>query len=226
MAKRSSETQFKILNLLEKEDLGLTVTQIAEKIGLNRNSTAKYLEIMAEKDLIYKVERGPTAKLFYPQRKSKSFEERANYMVRFYQLLHSVFFKDYLRDPKKAQEIGYEMAKRGATDIYTKQFDGFEFTFENITQLAAIAVEITYPIPNVKAQVHINQENSHKSFLLTIENCICEGNSDYKSICDIQAGLLKGIIENLIAPTKVEVKEIECRCDGSDNCTYLIQQVK
>ncbi|MHA1143129.1 MAG: V4R domain-containing protein [Candidatus Helarchaeota archaeon] len=225
MAKRSSETQFKILNILEKEDLGLTVTQIAEKIGLNRNSTAKYLEIMAGKELIYKVERGKTAKLFYPQRKSKTFEERANYMVSFYQLLHSVFFNDFLEDPKKAREIGYAMAKKGATDIYTKQFNGFEFTFENITQLAAIAVEITYPIPNVKAQVHINQENSHKSFLLTIENCICEGKQEYRSICEIQAGLLKGIIENLIASTKVDVKEIECRCDGKDHCTYLITQL-
>ena len=96
----------KILNVLEEEDLGLTISQIAEKINLNRNSTAKYLEIMAEKDMIYKVEKGPTSKLFYPSRVSKNFEEINLYMVKFYQLLHSAVFKKYLKDQKKARDIG------------------------------------------------------------------------------------------------------------------------
>jgi len=109
--------QLKILNLLEDEDLGLTISQIAEKIDLNRNSTAKYLEIMAEKELIYKREQGPTQKLFYPIRKSKAFEARADYMVKFYQTLHSSFFYDFLGDPKKAREIGIKMAKRGVTEL-------------------------------------------------------------------------------------------------------------
>lgn len=225
MNKRSTKMQFKILNLLEKEDRGLNVTQIAEKISLNRNSTAKYLEIMAEKDLIYKIERGPTAKLFYPMRKSKSFEERSDYMVRFYQLLHSAFFQDFLNDTKKAKEIGVAMAKKGAIEIYTKQFKDIEFTFDNITQLAGIAIEITYPIPNVKAQVESNPENSHKSFFITIENCICDGNHDYQSICEIQSGLLEGIIGDLVKPHRVDVKEIECRCNGADHCRYLVTQL-
>jgi len=221
---RASKQKFKILNLLEREDLGLTISQIAEKISLNRNSTAKYLEEMAEEDLIYKIEKGPTSKLFYPARKSKDFEERNEYMVRFYQLLHSTLFKNYLKDQKIAREIGIEMAKNGAAELYSKQFDSVELSFENITQLAALAVEITYPIANVHADVRLNP-NEKDSFILEIHNCICDGNPNYKSICEIQRGLLKGIINEFINPQKVQVEEIECKCDNYRSCKYVISLI-
>ncbi|MHA1299637.1 MAG: winged helix-turn-helix transcriptional regulator [Candidatus Helarchaeota archaeon] len=223
---RASKQKFKILNLLEKEDLGLTISQIAKEINLNRNSTAKYLEEMAEEDLIYKIEKGPTSKLFYPARKSKDFEERDinDYMVKFYQLLHSSLFKDFLKDQTIARKIGMDMAKKGAAKLYSKQFDSVELNFENITQLAALAVEITYPIANVRASVSLNP-NMKDSFILNIQNCICDGNSDFRSICEIQIGLLKGIIDELIAPEKVKVEEVECKCDNFPSCKYIITRL-
>lgn len=218
---RASRQKFKIINLLEREDLGLTISQVAEKISLNRNSTAKYLEEMADQDLIYKIEKGPTSKLFYPARKSKDFEERNLYMVKFYQMLHTSLFKNYLKDQKIASKIGYEMARNGAAELYSKQFDSVELSFENITQIAALAVEITYPIANVKAEVILNPDEND-SFILEIDNCICDGNDDYRSICEIQVGLLKGVIEAAIDPEKVDVEEIECKCDGHPSCKYKI----
>ena len=222
--KKSSTQQIKIINLLEEEDLGLTISQIAEKINLNRNSTAKYLEIMAEKDLIYKVEKGPTSKLFYPARKSKAFEERNRYMVKFYQLLHSAVFKNFLKDQKIARDIGLDMAKNGAAQLYSKQFDSVEKNFENIAALAALAVEITYPIANVKAKVKLSSKLKD-SFILEIENCICDGEKEYRSICEIQIGLLKGVIDKFIFPQKVKVEEIECKCDNHPSCKYLITKL-
>jgi len=222
---RSEEYQLKILNVLEEEDLGLSISQIAEKIGLNRNSTAKYLEIMAEKDLIYKREQGPTQKLFYPIRRSKSFEARADAMVRFYQTLHAALFYDLLGDTKKAREIGYEMAKKGVTELYTKQFANYEFKFETVVHLISIAVGITYPTPLVKTRVHRNPKDKN-SFILEIKNCICDGMKEYKSICEIQAGLFKGVIEDMLAPQKVNVEEIECRVDGAESCKYLIRKLE
>lgn len=218
---RTSKQQVKIINLLENEDLGLTISQIAEKINLNRNSTARYLEEMADKDLIYKIEKGPTSKLFYPARKAKAFEERNKYMVEFYQLLHSVLFKKYFNNKKIARDIGMEMAKTGAAKLYSKQFSSVELNFENISHLAALAVEITYPIANVKAIVKLNQDLDN-SFVLEIQNCICDGNNDYRSICEIQIGLLKGIIDEFISPQKVTVEEIECKCDNYTSCKYII----
>jgi predicted hydrocarbon binding protein/predicted transcriptional regulator len=211
--------QLKILNLLEDEDLGLTISQIAEKIELNRNSTAKYLEIMAEKELIYKREQGPTQKLFYPIRKSKAFEARADYMVKFYQTLHSSFFYDFLGDTKKAKEIGIKMAQRGVTELYSKQFETIEKTFENIVTFVGLAVEITYPTPSVKAKVY---KKDSQSFIIDIHNCICEGIKEYRSICEIQVGLFKGVIDGMLSPDSVNVEEIECICDGKPTCKYLI----
>ena len=225
MSRRISKTRIKILNLLEKEDLGLTVSQIAEKIKLNRNSTAKYLEEMAEKNLIYKIEKGPTSKLFYPARKSKAFGERNKYMVSFYQILHSVLFKDYLKDQKIARDIGLSMVKNGVAKLYSEQFSSIELDFENISHLAALAVEITYPIADVIAKVELDP-NSKDSFLLEIQNCICDGNKAYKSICEIQIGLLKGVIDEFIAPEKVKVEEIECKCDNYPACKYRITNLK
>jgi len=217
--------QLKILNALEDDDLGLSISQIAEKIGLNRNSTAKYLEIMAEKELIYKREQGPTQKLFYPIRKSKSFEARADAMVRFYQTLHAALFYDLLKDTKKAFEIGIQMAKKGIIDLYKTQFSNYEFTFKNVGQFISIAVGLTYPTPIIKARVHQNRADEN-SFILEIKKCICDGIKEYKSICEIQGGLFKGVIENMIAPQKVKVVEIECQVDGDESCKYLITKME
>jgi len=219
LSKKSSNIEFKILNILEEEDLGLSIVEISEKIGLNRNTTAKYLESMAERELIYKVEKG-TSKLFYPMRKHKSFSERADYMVKFYQQLHQCIFYDWLKDPKKAREIGLEMAKKGAAELYAKQFKNVDYNFEHITRLAALAVEITYPIPNVRAKVLLGSDKN--CFYLYIPNCICDGKKEYKSICEIQVGLLKGVIDHFIFPEFVEVEEIECKIDGFDACKYKI----
>jgi len=216
---KKSETEFKILNVLEEEDLGLTISEIAERIGVNRNTTAKYLESMAERDLIYKIEKGPTSKLFYPTRVHKKFSDRADYMVKFYQLLHEALFFNWMKNVKKAKEIGYEMAKE-ATKIYKKQFERVDMTFENITRLAALAVEITYPTPNVQAKVYLTDDKD--SFFLEIKNCICDGKEKYRSICEIQIGLLKGIIDEFIKPESVQVEEVECRCDGYNSCKYKI----
>ncbi|MFX1295797.1 MAG: V4R domain-containing protein [Promethearchaeota archaeon] len=224
MPNKSEAYQLNILNILEEDDLGLSISQIAEKINLNRNSTAKYLEIMVEKELIYKREQGPTQKLFYPVRRSKSFEARADAMVKFYQTLHSSVFFELLGDPKKAQEIGYKMAKKGVTALYTKQFANYEFTFKNVVHFIGIAVGLTYPTPIVKTRVHRNPKDK-KSFILEIKNCICDGVKEYKSICEIQTGLFKGVIEDLIAPQKVKVEEIECRINGHVSCKYLITKI-
>ncbi|MHA1269084.1 MAG: helix-turn-helix domain-containing protein [Candidatus Helarchaeota archaeon] len=215
---KKSEIEFNILKVLEEEDLGLTISQIAEKIKLHRNTTAKYLESMAKKDLIYKIQKGPTSKLFYPARVQKKFSDRADYMVKFYQLLHKALFYDWLGDIKKAGEIGLNMAKE-ASVIYRKLFKNVEFTFENVARLAALAIEITYPTPNVKAKVFLIDE---ESCYLEITNCICNENEKYRSICTIQEGLIKGIIDEFLESGVVSVEEIECRCTGHKSCKYKI----
>jgi predicted hydrocarbon binding protein len=225
VANKPINYQLKILNALEDDDLGLSISQISDIIGLNRNSTAKYLEIMAEKDLIYKREQGPTQKLFYPIRRSKSFEERADAMVRFYQTLHEALFYDLLGDTKKAFEIGIQMAKKGILELYTKQFSNYDFTFDNVGQFISIAVGLTYPTPIIKARVHRNRKDKN-SFILEIKQCICDGVKEYKSICEIQGGLFKGVIEAMIAPQKVKVEEIECQVDGAESCKYLITKIE
>ncbi|NHI94661.1 MAG: hypothetical protein EAX96_19370 [Candidatus Lokiarchaeota archaeon] len=217
----SDHQKVKIINLLEQEgDLGLTISQIAEKINLNRNSTAKYLEIMAEKGEIYKVEKGPTSKLYYPNRVAKSFEERNKYMVKYYQLLHKSMFIDYLKDYQVAREIGLKMAPLAAK-MYTERFEEVELSFESISGVISMAVEITYPIANVKADVKLNPKKKD-SFIISIKRCICDANKDYRSICEIQAGLFEGIMHELIYPQRVKVEEVECKCDGFETCKYIV----
>lgn len=220
MQQKPEDYQLKILKLLEEKDLGLNISQIAQEINLNRNSTSKYLEIMAERNLIYKREEGPTRKLFYPIH-SLSYEVRAEYIIKFYHLLHASLFIDILGDPKKAREIGIRMAKRGGTALYKKQFENVELTFESILPYIGIAVELTYPTPSGKAKVILDPEDSN-SAVLEIENCLCMGNPEYHSICEIQAGLLKGIMDELLEPNQVEIEEIECITDGFGSCKYTI----
>lgn len=217
----SDHQKVKIINILEQEgELGLTISQIAEKINLNRNSTAKYLEIMAEKGEIYKVEKGTTSKLYYPSRVAKSFEERNKYMVKYYQFLHKSLFVDYLKDYKIAREIGRAMAP-DAAKLYTERFEDVELSFESISGVISMAVEITYPIANVKADVKLNPKKKD-SFIISIKRCICNGNNNYRSICEIQTGLFEGILYELIYPQRVKVEEVECKCDGFDSCKYII----
>jgi len=218
---RISEQKIKILNLLENEgELGLNISQIAEKIQLNRNSTAKYLELMSEASEIHKIEQGPTRKLYYPNRISQSIEERKDYSLSFYQLLHKILFK---KNSKKARIAGEKMAPEAAK-IYLKRFGSEGVNFQKISSLISMAVEITYPIANAKVQVKLNPENEN-SFLIDIPNCICNGNPEYFSICEIQTGLFKGILNELIFPNEVKVKEIECKCKDHPSCKYEITKI-
>ncbi|MHA1784344.1 MAG: winged helix-turn-helix transcriptional regulator [Promethearchaeota archaeon] len=215
---KGNTQQTKILNLLEDEgEWGLTISEIAEKINLNRNSTSKYLEIMADRGEIHKIEKSPTSKFFYPNRVARSIQDRNYYMIKFYQELHKALFK---KKSKKAREIGLIMAPKIA-ELYVKRFGNVDISFEYISTIMSLAVEITYPIANVKANVELKPDKQD-SFILTIENCICDGNKDFRSICEIQTGLLKGIIDEVLFPIKVDVKEIECKCDGNTACKYEI----
>lgn len=57
------EYEHQIKTLLREEPNGITILEIADKIGLNRNSTARYLDILASKQEIEVRQVGP-AKLY------------------------------------------------------------------------------------------------------------------------------------------------------------------
>ncbi len=53
-----------VLSILDKENKGLSITEIAEKVGMNRRSVTKYIYQLLGEGLIYHRKVG-TAKLCY-----------------------------------------------------------------------------------------------------------------------------------------------------------------
>ena len=111
----------------------------------------------------------------------------------------------------------------GAAKIYLKKFGSEGVNFQKISSLISMAVEITYPIANTKVQVDLTENEN--TFIINIPNCICNGNPDYHSICEMQTGLFKGILNELIFPNEVKVKEIECKCKNHSSCKYEITKI-
>ena len=58
----------KIEHILKENPKGMTVTDIARKMKTNRNSVAKYLDIMRISGLVEMITFGP-AKVFFPARR-------------------------------------------------------------------------------------------------------------------------------------------------------------
>lgn len=52
MKKPANDVEEKILNALKKSDLGLTIEQVSQEIGMNRITASKYLAVMEVKGMV------------------------------------------------------------------------------------------------------------------------------------------------------------------------------
>ncbi len=210
---KQSEIEEKILEVLNASLFGMSITEIADNIDINRMTAAKYLEVLNAKRLVVNRSVG-TSKLWIPT--NRSFDQRLKLTVQYFQWF-SKAVQEILEDVnfKKTRLIGEKFGKTIFEIYFTPQMRKQKFT--DLIIDCADAMEKVYPIPS-KINANILNENSAE---VLINPCLCEGHLENKSICELQIGLILGIAEQIFK--NVSVEEKTCMCNGDSYCSYLIQ---
>jgi len=72
MVKNYKKSLDDIIKILQCENTWLTITEIANKIGINRNATAKYLDVLKSQGKVIVMENGPAKEFFLPTIKEET----------------------------------------------------------------------------------------------------------------------------------------------------------
>ncbi|MHA1264042.1 MAG: hypothetical protein ACTSRS_02305 [Candidatus Helarchaeota archaeon] len=202
----------KILQVLNKSLFGMSITEIAEQIEINRMTAAKYLEVMRAKNLIFNKKVG-TSKLWLP--KERNLDQRMELIINYFKMYNAAVNeilqdKNFEQIKKIGKKIGENIYQTLPTALKSQKFS-------DLVEACAIAMEKVYPIPSL-IEVKNKSETSAE---VVIYNCLCAGNKHDKSICELQIGIILGIAKPIFP--SVIVSEENCLCDGDSYCSYLIK---
>ncbi len=210
------ETEQNILNVLNESLFGMSITEIADKAGINRMTAAKYLDVMHAKNLIDFKKVG-TSKLWITRERSYNLNLQLALIIEYFQLYNSAINKVL---GEKRGEINREIGNKIGESIFEKYFPKAmkAQNFAELVEFCAMAMERVYPIPaKIEARI-IDKNIAH----VDISPCLCQGIPENISICDMQIGIIRGISKKIFAD-KITVEEEDCMCNGKKSCGYLIQ---
>ncbi|HUX99030.1 MAG TPA: hypothetical protein VMV49_05715 [Candidatus Deferrimicrobium sp.] len=209
-----SETEQNILKVLNDSVFGMSITEIAEKTGINRMTAAKYLDVMHVKNLIDCKKVG-TSKLWITR--GRSLDQKINLIIKYFQMYNSAvnefLGKDQLETSRK---IGMKIGN----NIYEEYFKDLKISkkFSELVEFCAQAMEQVYPIPSQIKSVINDNENIAE---VIIDPCLCQGVEGNRSLCEMQTGIIIGFSSRIF--DNITVQEKECMCDNKEYCSYLIQ---
>ncbi|NVM55489.1 MAG: hypothetical protein HWN66_17410 [Candidatus Helarchaeota archaeon] len=209
---KQREIEQKIMAELNTSLFGMSITEIADKIHINRMTAAKYLEIMHAKKLIFSKKVG-TSKLWLPR--EQALDQRMQMIVEFFKMYNKAV-------NEKLNDASYEQIRDIGSKIGANVFQNLPDViktqkFKDLVEVCAKAMEKVYPIPSLIEPKPIDETSAE----VIIHQCLCAGVQEDKSICEMQTGIILGIAKPIF-PTIV-VEEKKCMCNGDPYCSYHIQ---
>jgi len=113
-----------IQQILKENQKGMTVTDISRKIKINRNSVAKYLDIMRTSGLVEMITFGP-AKVFFPSRRipiPTMLDLTSDYILIVDKDMRIIMINDSFLDFMNTDRLN--LIGQNIEDIFIKKFDG------------------------------------------------------------------------------------------------------
>jgi len=93
----------KIIEVLNEGIFGMSITEIAEKVGINRMTAAKYLSIMEVQNLITCKKVG-TSKLWLPI--ERNIHQRMEFIINYFKM--DIFYDPAIDDYRPGQSLSRE----------------------------------------------------------------------------------------------------------------------
>ena len=190
----------------------MSITEIAERIEINRMTAAKYLEIMRAKNQVFNKKVG-TSKLWLPR--ERNVDQRMELIINYFKFYNAAV-NEILKDES------YEQIRDIGKKIGENIFQSFPQVlktqkFPDLVNACAIAMEKVYPLPSLIETKDISETSAE----VVIHQCLCGGVPADKSICELQTGIILGIAKPIFP--SVEVVEKNCLCNKDEYCSYHIK---
>lgn len=219
-----------LLLLLSRTPWRLSIKELSEITHFHRNTIR------------------PTLKFLKDEGKIKSIGENKNQMyyyggvIEFYRRMAKSL--DELDLPtetihKLAEQFSYNLVKETLSDALE---DGPEFTHESLYE-ALVHIKMAYPFSDIKIERYEDDDGNSKTrtipttiftvpheednfdpsdFNLRVHSCLCRGEKDFKTSCNMVIGALKGAIEG---STRVKAKVEWIQSGNNENgqfCEYRV----
>jgi predicted hydrocarbon binding protein len=227
------EVQKKVLNLLDQSPHGLTTSEIAEKLGINRITMGKYLEMIQLMGAIKNKKIGPANLWFIPKEVviiknyvRESLHPIVDKMIKGektplptlwdeFQLMLFKVSKIGLEVNGSANYIFYEIGEGIAREVLQKYVRGKDL--KSVLE-SALPVFAKLKIGELELK---SVDMACAS--LNLHNCpACTGMPVINApFCHIEAGLISGIINSKL--DDVQVKEIKCTSLRENLCQFEVK---
>lgn len=227
------DVQKRVVELLEKSPHGLTTSEIAEKLEINRMTMSKYLEMIQLTGAIKNKKVGPANLWFIPKEViviknyvRESLHPIAEKMIKGektplptlwdeFQLMLFKVSKMGLEVNGSANYVFYQIGEGIAREVLQKYIHG-----SNLKEVleSAIPVFSKLRIGNLE----LNSVDSRNASL-NLHNCpACSGMPVINApFCHIEAGLITGVINTKLKDT--QIKEIKCSSLREKLCQFEVK---
>lgn len=204
-----SSRQQAILRLLLHEKQGLTLNEIAERIGITRNAADHQLTTLEGMDYTERVKTPSTG-----GRPAHGFRltDAGNHLFD----KHYAMFSDLLVDMIKRREGGEGLARHmealghALAGQFRERIDG-RTDVERIAQAAALMADVGY-----EADTEPDPESGSGRPLISAHNCVYHHlAADHREVCQLDLALMGDLLD-------ADIEHTECMVRGGAACRFRI----
>ena len=214
----NKKTIEKILSVLSNKVWGMTINDLSKATGKHRNTIAKYMPILEERNLV--VSRTVGKYTFWMSSTIHQYFKTGIARIFFQNLsknLGDLFEKGKLADPST---VGRLVGKGLMEKIFIKRVKSIKIRELKKELENFIGIFIPTVLPGITFKVEFPDWEADHVFIY-VSKCPCDGNPNLKSSCEFMAGFIQGVFEGMKFCVN-SVKEVECQIDGFSACKYRV----
>ena len=214
----NKKTIEKILSVLSNKVWGMTINDLSKATGKHRNTIAKYMPILEERNLV--VSRTVGKYTFWMSSTIHQYFKTGIARIFFQNLsksLGDLFEKGKLASPST---VGRLVGKGLMKKVFMKRMKSIKKRELKKQLENFIGIFIPTVLPGITFKVEFPDWEADHVFIY-VSRCPCDGNPNLKSSCEFMAGFIQGVFEGMEFHVK-RVEEVECQIDGFSACKFKV----
>ncbi|MHA1860455.1 MAG: hypothetical protein ACTSVF_05095 [Candidatus Asgardarchaeia archaeon] len=219
----NKKTIEKILSVLSNKVWGMTINDLSKATGKHRNTIAKYMPVLEERNLV--VSRTVGKYTFWMSSTIHQYFKTGIARIFFQNLsknLGDLFEEGKLAGPSTVGRLVGKglMEKVFIKKVFIKRVKSIKIRELKKELENFIGIFIPTVLPGITFKVEFPDWEADHVFIY-VSRCPCDGDPNLKSSCEFMAGFIQGVFEGMEFHVK-RVEEVECQMDGFNACKFRV----